>query len=457
MLKLMLCFTLSTIFVSSTTAETRHALVIGNNNYPGNELRNAVNDATAVYGILKDGYLSTLVLDADRDTLIGAVDHYVDTLKTGDTALLYYAGHGLQVDGENYLVPTDFNPTSQSSVKDQGYSLSTIVERFTAHGATTQIVILDSCRANPFLGGRSIKGGWSAMSTSAGTFLAFGTSPGSTASDDPVGSHGLFTKYLLPLLGQSDLDIEDLFRAVRVGVIQESHAQQVPWIASSLIGTFHIRPEIDERATRLVQMAYPQTRTTATRGRSVDVVSPSGNGPRLNSVNVKQRLQIGRAVALARASHLSEAIAVLQDVLSIWPESSVALRLLGLLLHCVGRDTEALSAVSRAVQLNNKDAPAAAYLCVMQGLLRIPGAKAQCELGVTNSPTAEMYLATGAALSASGDDQQASNALSTSISLRPNGLAYDMRGDIEAREGMQQLARDDYLVAKQLTASEAVP
>ena len=453
-----LCLFSCIIFLPKSEGETRHAFVIGNDNYPGHELRNAVNDATAVYGSLKAvGYQSTLLLNADRSTLIDALGRYVDTLHPGDTTLLYYAGHGLQVAGENYLVPTDFTVISPGAVKDQGYSLSTILDLFTAHGATTQVIILDSCRDNPFLGTRSVKGGWSAVGTSAGQYLAFGTSPGTTASDDPAGNHGLFTKYLLQFLTKPSLDIEDMFKEVRQGVIRESRAQQVPWTASSLIGTFHVRPDQDANSPSLPWIedesntgAFLAGRTMGNEAQGRTVVSSIGE-------TAEERAQIARAIGMAKLSHFAEAIALLQDVLSIWPESSIALRLLGLLLHHIGRDAEALATFTRAMQVNQGDATAAAYQCAMQSLLSVTTAPIQCELAARTNPSGETYLAFGVALEAAGDDLAASHALDVSLSFGPSSLAYSLRGDLESRRGLKSLAASDYSLATELAPSQSVP
>src|ERR1700739_4438501 len=166
-------------------ASAWRALVIGNDSYPGNELRNARNDARSVAGAFKhDGYQTTLILDANRRTMINGIAQFSNSVNPGDTVIVYYAGHGLQVAGENYLVPTDFKVTSPQDVKSQGYSISSLLELLTAHGATTQVLILDACRDNPFLGVRSLHGGWAGIGTSAGTFIAFRTRLGSADRDE---------------------------------------------------------------------------------------------------------------------------------------------------------------------------------------------------------------------------------------------------------------------------------
>jgi hypothetical protein len=195
------------------------------------------------------GYVTTLVLDADRSTMSSMIDQFAGSIRTGDVAVFYYAGHGMQVDGENYLIPTDFSASSSSQGRYQGYSLSELLNNIEAHGATTQIVILDACRDNPFRGMRSLHGGWAGINSSAGSFIAFGTSPGSTAADSPDKGHGAFTAALLKHLTTSKLDIDQTFELVREDVIAASGGHQVPWTASSLVGTFHLIPDLDSRGT----------------------------------------------------------------------------------------------------------------------------------------------------------------------------------------------------------------
>lgn len=246
MFKRFVCL-LMTLFAMLVHAHAeRRALVIGNDNYHNVPLANARNDASAVATDLKSlGYVTTLVLDADRAKMEGAIDRFVGSITPGDVALLYYAGHGMQVDGENYLIPTDFSAVSPSQGKYQGYSLSNLLDNVEAHGATTRIVILDACRDNPFRGARSLHGGWAGVNSSAGSFIAFGTSPGSTAADSPGRGHGTFTEALLKHLTTSQLDIDQTFELVREDVILASGGHQIPWTATSLVGSFHLVPGLD--------------------------------------------------------------------------------------------------------------------------------------------------------------------------------------------------------------------
>jgi len=446
------------MLVPVCNAQQRHALVIGNDSYPGNSLKNARNDATSIFDILKSaGYESTLVLDANRSTLSGSIDSFVDTLQPGDTALLYYAGHGFQLDGENFLVPTDFKVISPSDAKIEGYSLSTVLERFTSHGATTQVVILDACRDNPFLGNRSTKGGWAGVGTSAGSLLAFGTSPGATASDNPADGHGLFTKDLLPYLGSSDLDIEEMLRKVREDVIRDSNGQQVPWVASSLIGSFHVRPDLD-----IVRRFLPDPNLHSVELSPVYMRS-MGNDAQASSTSPGTSaspavLQNYRdAVTLARGSHFSEAVSILQGMISLAPNYTPALRLLGLLLHTTGRDVEAIDALNQAVASNGSDTDAEAERCALEALTGQPRANEDCQLGVQRAPTSASYFVLAINQESLGQVAKAYGSVSQSIALEPSDLSLALRGILASRIGQDGSAERDFLRAYQINSSLTRP
>ena len=177
------------------------ALVAGNAAYPSTPLRNSLNDARDLSAALRElGFEVTLVADADLRSIDRAVETFVAGLQPGDVALFYYSGHGMQVNGENYLLPIDFRAQQEADVPYQAYSASRVHERMQAREASLSIVILDACRNNPFRGVRSASKGLAPMQTDKGSFIAFAAAPGQTASDNPSESNGLFTKHLLDAL-----------------------------------------------------------------------------------------------------------------------------------------------------------------------------------------------------------------------------------------------------------------
>jgi uncharacterized caspase-like protein len=199
-----LCFLLATIPAHAQqrgfqrdiiVARKQVALVIGNSAYANQPLRNPANDARAITARLKTlNYDVVSVFDANRRDMNRAIEQFVGRLGTGDVALFFYAGHGVQVDGENYLLPVDFDGQDEIDVRSDALPAGKIQDRMEKSGAQLNIVILDACRNNPYRGAnRAGTRGLAAMAAGRGTFIAFATAPGRTASDGS-GQNGLFTE-----------------------------------------------------------------------------------------------------------------------------------------------------------------------------------------------------------------------------------------------------------------------
>ncbi len=231
--------------VAPIIARKQVALVIGNSAYPNRPLTNPLRDAQAMYRRLHElNFDVTLVTDADRKAMGQAIDRFVDKLSTGDVALFYYSGHGMQVDGENYLIPVDFQGQNETDVRYDAHPAGRIQDRMERSGAQLNILILDACRDNPYRSAtRGGPGGLAAMSPGRGTFIAFATSPGHTASDNPNGRNGLFTGYLLDALSVPGLSLNDVFDLVRENVDSASKGQQLPWTLSSVVGRYSFLPD----------------------------------------------------------------------------------------------------------------------------------------------------------------------------------------------------------------------
>jgi len=428
---------------------SRQALIIGNDSYPGNALSNARNDARAVAEQLRSlGYITTLLLDAGRSDLEHSVDTFAASLTPDDTAVVYYAGHGFQVDGENYLVPTDFHVTDQVDARIQGYRLSSLLEKLVSHGAGTQIIILDACRNNPFAGVRETSRGWARTATSAGAFLAFGTSPGSTASDNSSDGHGLFTNSLIHLMADPSLDIDQLFQKVRREVILNSQSRQVPWTASSLVGPFHMVPESD-RQTKTSESVYEAPApSTGVRIRSV-VGDVSDNQSEYNPVI---RDLLNEAVVDLRSFHLSDASSVLKAALSLDPRCALALRLLGIVLHLGGRDIEASEQFRAAVAVTPGDYAPYLCQCLIIAGHDISASRTSCEMALKLRPDlADAHIGLSINLFASGRLPEAYAEANKAVLLNPNDPeGYVLRGDIAAAEGQTTSAETDYKRAASL-------
>jgi len=224
-------------------ARKQVALVIGNSAYANQPLKNPANDARAITARLKTlSYDVVSVFDANRRDMNRAIEQFVGRVGSGDVALFFYAGHGVQVDGENYLLPIDFEGQDEIDVRSDALAAGKIQDRMEKSGAQLNIVILDACRNNPYRGAsRSSTRGLAAMSAGRGTFIAFATAPGRTASDGP-GQNGLFTEHLLGALATPGLMLSELFDVVRERVDAASSGAQIPWTVSSVVGRYSFVP-----------------------------------------------------------------------------------------------------------------------------------------------------------------------------------------------------------------------
>ncbi len=226
----------------------RLALVFGNDDYAhAPKLHNAVNDANDLARVLTElGFEVYRFTNADLRQMETGISAFVEKLRPGDVAFFHFSGHGIQIDGENYLIPIDFRLSDEASVKYDAYSASKLHDRLAGAGARLNIVVLDACRNNGFRRTRSVASGLAAMHAAEGSFIAFSTSPGETADDNPSGGNGLFTSYLLEALQQPGQDLDGVFNDVREKVYQASGKRQLPWSSSSVIGEFHFRREQPE-------------------------------------------------------------------------------------------------------------------------------------------------------------------------------------------------------------------
>lgn len=185
------------------------------------------------------GFDVTLVRDATQQQMENAVREFGLKLRQGGTGLFYYAGHGVQVAGENYLVPVNAFIQTEGDVKFGCLPAGLVLAKMEDAGNDVNIVILDACRNNAFSRNfRSADQGLAKMDAPTGSLISYATAPGSVASDG-AGRNGLFTQHLLKNIATPGLPITEVFMRVRQGVVQETKKKQVPWESSSLIGQFY--------------------------------------------------------------------------------------------------------------------------------------------------------------------------------------------------------------------------
>jgi formylglycine-generating enzyme required for sulfatase activity len=227
------------------SAEPRIALIIANGTYGGDigSLKNPVSDGKLMADSLKKvGFAVALVTDGDQRAMKKALNDFGEALaNAGPTAtgLFYYAGHGLQVSGENYLVPVGANIKREGDVELEALSAEAVLKVLNFSGSKVQIVILDACRNNPLMRSfRSASVGLVKIDAPIGSFVAYSTAPGSVAADGK-GSNSPFATALAAEVQKPGASIEEMFRNVRAKVIAETDSQQVPWDSSSLTAPFY--------------------------------------------------------------------------------------------------------------------------------------------------------------------------------------------------------------------------
>ena len=222
--------------------QKRLAMVIGNSDYEKSKLKNPVNDARSMARLLRRlDFDVDLIENGRRRDMVKEMNAFGRKLSQVDVGLFYYAGHGIQVKGRNYLIPTDAVLETEGDVEFEAIDLGRVLSKMEDSHCPLNIVILDACRDNPFARSfRSTSKGLALVDAPRGTLLAFSTAPGSVAADGK-GNNGIYTKYLLANIERPDLSIEEVFKQVRIGVVNDTDGKQTPWESSSLMGSFHFQ------------------------------------------------------------------------------------------------------------------------------------------------------------------------------------------------------------------------
>lgn len=220
----------------------RLALIIGNSKYQRvGTLKNPQNDATDIASILSTlGFEVDYYLDLNISKMETAVRDYLLKLDEFSTGLFFFAGHGMQIDGINFLVPTDCELKDKAKTMLSCFNINKYLEGISHYKGKTNICILDACRDNPYsVSSRDIISGFAPFTYQPkGTIIAYSTSPDNSASDGD-GSNGLYTGVLKDALQIPNLKIEEMFKSVRKNVMELSNDEQISWEHSSLVGDFY--------------------------------------------------------------------------------------------------------------------------------------------------------------------------------------------------------------------------
>jgi|JI8StandDraft_1071087.scaffolds.fasta_scaffold16773_4 hypothetical protein len=233
-------------------AEPRLALLIGNSSYKSSPLPNPVNDVRLMEGALKEaGFTVVKAENASIREMRRLVRQFGEKLKaSGGVGLFYFAGHGVQVRGENFLVSTDSDIRNEDEVADDSINAAVILAKMQGAGNRMNLIILDACRNNPFASkSRSASSGLATMSAPSGSLVAYATAPGSVASDG-ARNNGLYTEHLARAIRQPGLPVEEVFKQVRSAVRKESNNQQTPWENTALEGQFFFNPSTQPASPR---------------------------------------------------------------------------------------------------------------------------------------------------------------------------------------------------------------
>lgn len=217
----------------------RQALVIGNNAYQTAPLKNPVNDAEDMSRVLSElGFQVILHKNVDRRVMEDAIRGFGRQLRNGGVGLFYFAGHGIQLEGQNYLIPINARIESESDVKYEAVDAGLVLGKMEDAKNQLNIIILDACRNNPYARRfRSENMGLARMDAPTGSLIVYATAPGEVAADGPE-RNGVFTRHLLKHMQTPNLPVEQVLKRVRIDVAAETKQRQIPWEASSLMGDF---------------------------------------------------------------------------------------------------------------------------------------------------------------------------------------------------------------------------
>jgi hypothetical protein len=216
----------------------RLALVIGIGGYKDAPLKNPVNDARALAAALSAvGFEVMIGENLGQREMTRLIARFGERLAGHDVGMFFFAGHGIQIRGKNYLIPVDAQIGSENSVRAEAVDVDAVLDQLSA--SPLNVVILDACRNNPFERRfRSVSGGLAQMDAPKGTLIAYATAPGKVAQDGE-GANSTYTAALLKVLREPGLPVESVFKRVRAEVARATSDSQVPWEASSLTGDFY--------------------------------------------------------------------------------------------------------------------------------------------------------------------------------------------------------------------------
>lgn len=259
----------------------KYALVLANGSYPHDALPNALRDGKLIAQTLKQlGFTVTERPDLTREGMMEAITRFTDDLPEGATALVYYAGHGMQVGGGNYLTPIDMQLTGEASVPLKAYPVRHLLERLALARSAVNILILDACRNNPFQPATAVRYrsfnhlGLAQEKAPRGTLIAYSASPGQQAPEGR-GKNSVYSETLARTLLEPQLELREIFNQVGNLVRRQSLDDQIPWYETSVTDDYYFQPPdgITVAAGKPLQYARTGRGERRTRGETARPVT----------------------------------------------------------------------------------------------------------------------------------------------------------------------------------------
>jgi PQQ-dependent catabolism-associated CXXCW motif protein len=277
--------------------ERRFAFVVGNATYKKFPLDNPVRDARAVsQSLQKLGFETSYFENLTASDFRKQLQRFLTkSEKTGSVILVYYAGHGVNVNNKNLLLPVDMTFEDEDEVLAEGVNVESVLIDRLEHSSAVKILIFDACRDDPFraaAGRKTARVGFSEMSAS-NTLVAYATAPGSKAEDGPAGTNSLFTAALVSEMNKPGLDIEQVLKAVRISVFNQTKGRQSPWTNASLTQQFYLRPADIEKVDAArkteeqakIDQALAQQRSALTAAQEAELATLQQKIAKLEAVN----------------------------------------------------------------------------------------------------------------------------------------------------------------------------
>jgi len=255
------------LLLTQVSQASRYALVIGNSNYNIGSLKNPVNDAIDMTNLLqKKGFKVQRLINANEKQMKQGIRQFTNRLHQKNVVgLFYYAGHGIEVGGHNYLIPLGANIENENDVEFESVDAGRVMAGMEKAGNNLNIVILDACRNNPFARSfRSSSRGLGRMDAAKGSLVLYATSPGDVASDGE-GRNGVFTKHLITSINQATLTVEQVFKQTAKKVYQATGGKQTPWQSGVIIDEFYFTINAPQAKTVTID-------TTETNSNQAEIV-----------------------------------------------------------------------------------------------------------------------------------------------------------------------------------------